>query len=709
MRRGGWGAWLAIAAAIASATACDQLFGIDERPLLSQTDAGDATTGSDAPGGDDSSMDASTGDTASSDGDATTGDSASGDGTADASGEGATDSPSSDAPACTGPTLYVSTKGKDSNPGCDPGNPKSTIASALAAAGSGDAGVTTIEVCAGTYMANSLTLQSSVSLLGGYGCTVVPWTRTATYGYPTFDPTNLTTLEVTSTSTSGATLTITEPGATGTVDGFTIQGQLTGTISTTAAAIRVTGASAPTISNDHLIGGGTTYSVTTSDPTPASAGLVVDDGATPLVTMDTIEGGSGTTAAGSGTGSVGVYATGANGPLTLTGCTVHGGSGRATGPSGSGSQGMLLNGSAAGIAYTIESSAIQGGTGSTATCASGCRATRGLYLFTGTATLVFTNNAIEGGDLIHNTSGSVTGTDCPHGVESLVSGTVTVTGNRIYGGRCNLSSPANIASFFGLYVGGGATLVATDNMIHMGTSTIAQGGAALGGNSLPAPRIVHNTLIGGPTTGGLAGALWLQGNTTGAVVQNNILAGSGDAPQASGLLLSCPADGGPFALASFENNLVFGATSGLLQWSNCNGNPSYATVDAMTAELNSVQAGTASGNVTVNSSCGTDSGCVTTSNCATQAACLGTVFEGFDSSTNLGYANLFPASLFAGTCPDASAPPSGNGWPLAAPPPCLVARSGLNDSNTVTKDLYGNCRSTAGPTMGAAEYVGACH
>jgi hypothetical protein len=223
-----------------------------------------------------------------------------------------------------------------------------------------------------------------------------------------------------------------------------------------------------------------------------------------------------------------------------------------------------------------------------------------------------------------------------------------------------------------------------------------------------APRIVHNTLIGGTSTGSTVAPLWLENGTTGAVVENNILAGSGGAPQTAGLLLSCPADAGPFILAAFRENLVFGTTSAMLQWSNCNGNASYPTVDAMQAELNSLQASTASGNLTVSSSCGTDTGCVTIAGCASQALCLPIIFNNFDVSS-LGYTNLFPAQLFAGTCPTATPPSMGNGWALAAMPLCLVARSALNDSSTVSKDLYGNCRSTTAPSMGAAEFTGTCH
>ncbi|MGD0523486.1 MAG: hypothetical protein ABSE49_00005, partial [Polyangiaceae bacterium] len=667
-------------------------------------DAGDATTGADAPGGDTSSADAAgpdadadgtvPGDTGASDG-------LLGEGATDSSGDGA-----NDAATCTGSTLYVSTKGADSNSGCDPAHPKLTIAGAITTAGA--TGATIIQVCAGTYAADSLTVSTNVVLMGGYACkTTAPWTRTATYGYPTFDTTNQTILQVATTSTTGATLTLEGSGG---VDGFTIQGQATGSINTTAAAVRVTGAVSPTITNDQLLGGGTTYTGTGTDPTPASAGLVVDDGASPVVAMDLIEGGTGSTPAGEGTGSAGVYATGANGTLTIRGSTIRGGSGKNTGPSGSGSQGLLLNGSAGGVMYTVESSAVYGGTGTTGVCANGCRATRGLYLNTGTATLVVSGDSIEGGDVTANPNGSTTGTDCPHGVEVLALGSVTVTGSRIYGGRCNTTSSASGASLFGLYVSGGATLVATNNMIHMGASDIPHGGGALGLAGNTGAHVVHNTLIAGTSTSSTVASLWLQAGATGAVVDNNILAAAGGMPNSTGLLLSCAADGGPSPLASFQYNLLFGTTTGLLQWSNCNGNADFSTVDALTAQINgSFQPGTATGNVTVSASCtsdaGTDSGCRVLSGCMNQSTCLTSVFEGFDSAS-LGYANLFPGTLFAGTCPTASSPPSGNGWSIAATPPCAVAKSGMNDSATVTTDLYGNCRTNA--TMGAAEYSGAC-
>jgi hypothetical protein len=244
-------------------------------------------------------------------------------------------------------------------------------------------------------------------------------------------------------------------------------------------------------------------------------------------------------------------------------------------------------------------------------------------------------------------------------------------------------------------------------MIHMGTSSIAHGAAALAVNGASAPRILHNTLIGGPTAGALSGALWLESSTTGAIVENNVLAGAGGAPQGSGLLMSCAGDAGSGFVSSFQNNLVFATTSGLMQWENCNGNAAYTTIDAMTAELQSTQIGaTVGGNVTIAASCGTDSGCVANALCTSQGNCLAAVFDGFDTAS-YGYANLYASPFFVGACPATTSPTKGDGWPLAASPPCKVAHSTKNDSNVVPQDLYGNCRSQTAPSMGAAEYLGA--
>jgi len=616
----------------------------------------------------------------------------------------------SDAPLCGTTTLYVSTTGSDANPGCMSA-PKKTIAAAIAAAKTAGT-VTTIEVCTGTYSTPPLTLDVGVSLLGGFDCTL--WQRTSTYGYPVFDGMNATTLAYelpdAGPTPVGTTLTVTGP-IHPTIDGFTISGPSSGSFSTTSGAVLVSGGSSPTLSNDQLQGGGTTYTNTgTGDPTPATAGVVVTNSATPTITADVIRGGSGTTKAGAGNGSVGVYADGTNGNVAIDGCTIHGGTGQAiVGGTGTGSSGVVIEPSVGtGPTYTIHGSAIDGGSGQ-----NGTRATRGVYADSGgNAALVLQSSSVDGGDEVNNPNGATTGVLCPKGVEFLAGGSVTATGNRIYGGRCNIPTPQNSASLYGLFVGGSATAVVENNMIHMGTSTIPHGAGALVLGTTAGARIVHNTLIAGPAGAASIGALWLQNGATSAVIENNILAASGGAPTATGLLVSCPSGTGVTSVQSFQNNLVFGTTSGLMQWETCNGAASYGSIDAVDAELVATQPGvTAKNNLTLAPSCttdaGVDSGCILTPSCTSQGACLTTVFSGFDTAS-LGYANLFPTTgSFAGQCP-ALAPPSGYGWYLAATPPCALAHSTLNDSMTVPLDLYGNCRTSAATSIGAAQYVGTC-
>jgi hypothetical protein len=671
---------------------CSGILGIDD---VYPWDGGDASQ-ADGAGGDVASMDAES---------------------------GTTDTGGQDATPCSGPTMYVSvTTGMDSNPGCSSGAPKKTLAATFAAAKAAGT-VTTIEVCAGSYPEDPLTLDFPVSLLGGYACS--DWTRSTTYGYPSFDPTNETTVAYAGPVTSvspGATLTVTGTALTSStiVDGFTLQGPASGSFSTTGAAVLVSGGSSPTLSNDQLQGGGAAYTgVGTGDPTPGSAGIVVNDSASPGIKADLVSGGSGTTGAGAGNGSAGFYADGTNGDVTIQGSTIHGGTGQATGPTGTGSTGVLIE-TATGTSpvYTVETSRIDGGYGQGTT-----RATRGLYVDTGgSATLDLKSCFVEGGDEVNDSGGATTGTLCPHGVEFVAKGNVNVTGNRIYGGRCNIPSPDNQASLYGLYVTGGAVLVAENNMIHMGTSGVSHEAAALGIAGTTGDVIRHNTLVAGPSTGSATvAALWIENGVTGAVIENNILAASGLAPDSTGFLLSCPADAGTNAIQSFQYNLVFAQTFGLMQVQNCGATATYTSVDAMDAALVSMQPGiTAVGNLTFAPSaavCGGDSGCIAFASCASQATCLTSVFAGFDVNS-YGYLNLFPAAAaadagldaatpFVGSCP-ALQPPSGDGWPIAATPPCLLARSGDNDSATVAQDLYGNCRSTTAPTMGAAEYAGTC-
>jgi hypothetical protein len=618
------------------------------------------------------------------------------DSSVDSSVEGAVESAvadtSGDAPLCTGPTIYVAPTGSDSNPGCLKTAPKKTIGAAIAAA-STVASVTTIQVCKGTYNENPLTLTTATSLKGGFGCGA--WARTATYGYPTFDGTNATIIQNAAASASGATLTLSGNGVTSAVvvDGLTVLGATSGTTSGSVSAVVIASGAAPTLSNSELTGGSLT-----APAGNASVGVSVTTGSSPTITNNKINGGSGIVPPTStliGHASIGILADGTSPSVQILANLVDGGSGTGSNPSAGGSIAMEFNGATTtpGTAFTVRGNALFGGTGTSV----GGAPSAGLFVG-GTASLTLDSNSIDGG-------GGASGVNCSSGVVVQATGALLVTGNRIYAGNCGLT---NLAAPFGLLVTGPvASAVVYDNMIHAGTTASATSinSSAIILNSVTGVDIRHNTLIAGTR----AQAVWLNAGASGIKIVNNILAGAGTDV---GLYLTpCPGgDAGPPTLASFENNLVFGTSAGLLKWNGCLGGAAYGTIDAMTAELLATQTGaTVQGNVTLASTCttdaGTDSGCIVSAGCTTPQTCLTTLFGGWDVAS-LGYKNLFPSMPFAGACPIKMAPPEGNGWTLGVTPlpPCAVTRSSVDDHGLtgLGVDLYGNCR-TSTPSMGAEE------
>jgi hypothetical protein len=639
---------------------CDSIFGIEQgQPLPGSVEAGvDASV--------DSSLDSSL----------------------DSAAESSAPDTSGDAPPlCTGPIIYVAPTGSDSYPGCVHTAPKKTIGAAIAAA-SAVSTVTTIEVCRGTYNENPLLVTTATALKGGYSCGT--WLRTANYGYPMFDNTNTTVIQNANVTLSGATLTVSGTGVTSAVvvDGFTIFGATSGTTSGPVPALVTASGAAPTISNNELTGGSLT-----APAGNASIGVQVLSGSTPTITNNRINGGSGiipVTSHEIGHASDGIFVDGTSTSVQILANAINGGSGVAANASAGGSVGIeLLGVGMPGPSYTVRGNAIVGGTGTSM----GAGATLGVYVG-GTASLTLDSNSIDG-------EGGTTGVYCSTGVTSLATGALSITANRIYGGNCALSTPAPT---FGLLITGPTTsTVVYNNMIHGGTSTnlTTFASAAILLYSVAGADIRHNTLVGGT----MAGGVWLNTGTTGAKVVNNILAGSG---ADAGLVITvCPSpDAGLPSLAAFQNNLVFGTTQGLFKWNFGCAGATYATIDAMTAELLATETGAAvQGNVTLASTCGTDSGCIVSAGCTTPQTCLTTLFGGWDVAS-LGYKNLFPTAPFAGACPTKMAPPEGTGWTLAVTPlpPCAVTRSSLDDHGLtgLGVDLYGNCR-TSTPSMGAEE------
>ena len=551
--------------------------------------------------------------------------------------------------------------------------------------------MTGIQVCKGVYNENPIVVTTPTSLSGGYSCTT--WTRTATYGFPTFDGTNATVLQNAAATVSGSTLLLTGSAMTSAVvvDGFTVLGATSGPTTNAAVAINVSGGAAPTLSNNQLSGGSLT------GPTGiASAGLFALTGGAPTVVNNKINGGSGiipVTSSEIGYASEGIFSDGTGPGFTIANNVIDGGSGAASNPTGSGSIALNLIGptTGPGPAYVVKGNAISAGTGTSTSAQS----TAGVFV-SGTASLVLASNGIDGG-------GGATGVNCSFGVDVQSTGATTITGNRIYGGSCAAAAGAT----YGLALRAGSGAVVFDNMIHAGTSasTSGAGSAAIQIAGANAVDIRHNTLLAG--TGSPSPQAIVASETSGTTIANNILAGAG---ADLGLnVVECPDAGAP-ALQAFQNNLVFGTTAGLYRSPTCAGSVAYTTIDAMTAALLATQSGaTVSGNVTIASSCttdaGTDSGCVVAAACTTPQSCLTSFFGGWDAAS-YGYKNLFPATPFAGACPTVSLPPAGNGWTIEAttPQPCKVTKSSLDDMamTGLGADLYGNCRS-ATPTMGAEE------
>jgi hypothetical protein len=682
--------WVHAAIAVTLLAGCDALFGIQDGQPASAGSGVDASVEAAVEAGVEASVDGSS------------------DSNAEATVEASTDSGGADAPTCAGPTIYVSVStGSDSNPGCTNTAPKKSIAAAIAAASASAGAVTSIEVCKGVYNEIPLALQSATSLLGGYSCT--SWTRTATYGYPTFDGTNGTVIQNAAVGTSAVTLYVTGAAVTSStlVDGFTILGATSGVTSTSVVAVHVTGGAAPTLSNNQLTGG----SLTVPNQI-GSIGVNLFQGGNPTIRNNKINGGSGTvppTSSDTGHASVGIQTDGTSTSVQIIDNVINGGSGAALNTTADGSCAAVLQGPGTstgnGPTYTVRGNTITAGTGTS----TGGTATLGLF-FTGVETAVVASNSIDGG-------GGTTGMRCGIGLLTQITGTATITGNRIYGGNCNTASTVNTAPVGLKVVGPGTTAFVYDNMIHSGTATndpTYGPTAILLAGLLTGTTIRHNTLVSGTSNGVEGQALWLDVGTSGSTVVNNILAGTSTNWGVN--ISQCPADAGTPALAAFENNLIFGTTGGLVKWASpCYGGVGYATIDSATASLVATQTGaTIGGNVTIASSCttdaGTDSGCVVSAGCTSPSACLTTFFSGWDVPS-LGYKNLFPTTPFAGSCPTPGAPPTslppaGNGWTIAASPapPCKVTRSSVADG-TVTGDgvdLYGNCR-TSTPSMGAEE------
>ena len=584
-------------------------------------------------------------------------------GGADATHDGAGGDSALDAPAHTAIVYVSAASGSDANDGLSTAHPKKTIVAALGAAASLGPGVA-VEVCAGLYAETKLVVTGAVSLLGGYDCT--SWTRSPTYGYPTFNPSAVSVIHNASAATQAATVLVSGAAAKALVDGFTIDG-------------------APS-----LLG--------------TTSGVHVIDQATPALTNLQVTGGGG--AGGTlGAGSVGILADAASAP-TIEGCSVSGGTGSGT----IGSMGVGLSTTGKPV---VAGSWIRGGTG---TCAPApCTGALGMnVLATMTGTALY-GDVIDGTDAagdvdnsvgiaiggaslpvdvvtcdIRGGTGSTPATASVGVVVSAAGATVRLIADRIYGGS-RTGTDVGTAGVIATTVG---TIQIVDTYVHGGDVPTGAGstsaGVEIGGTG---SVVAFDTIY----TGGWAGeAIVLTSGTTGAVVSDSLLLGA-DSSDVAILATACSG-----MIQSIDHTAFANFDTGLYECET--GTGTSAAVTSVTGLAALFPSASSDRIVETQSACSTagDSAyCVPTPACpGTATSCLPALFGASWTTSDDGYGGLFTSKATL----DGGAPLGG--WTLATGTSCLLAHGGIPISGIAT-DAFGTTRS-ATPTMGAAEYTAPC-
>ena len=566
---------------------------------------------------------------------------------------------SSDGPG-PGHIVYVSTAGSDSNDGTLASAPKKTIAQALQRAQS--ISPVEVHVCAGVYSESGLTLAQSIPLLGGYNCTT--WMRTMTYGYPTFDKANVSTIDNANAGAQAATLVIAD-GVTGAgrVDGFAIAGA--SSFAGTTFGVQTMGSAAPLLSNDTVTGGGGTG----TGSNPGSVAVLISSGS-PEVADCVISGGGGTGSVGSAGMSIAT-----TGTPNVHDDIITGGTGTT----------MVQTNSLAAVAITVGSSV------------TGADALRNLTLIG--ADPGFTAGGSTVGILVAGTGVSVDVQSCyidggsgngastlSAGVELATSGgTVRLLADRIYGGARGGATSSTLGV---LGISSGA-LDVENCEIHAGSLTAASVGAELSaGVSITAatsPTFVEDTIYSGAGTGiGVS----IASGVTGVVVQDVLFAGG--APHTDSVAIGTASCSGQLAKldhSAFVNfDSVYGCGSNLSTLTT-----SFSTIGTLTGV-------STTGDFLIPSPFGgCDADCIADGQCpGAPGTCLPTVF-GPSWTSDDGVTGLYQG---APTGTDAAA--TFAGWTLAPDTFCALVHGGTPVSG-VTTDLFGQTRSTTTPTIGAFE------
>jgi hypothetical protein len=559
--------------------------------------------------------------------------------------------------------VYVSAAtGSDSNSGFTPTSPKQTLVAAVAAAEALDGGVE-VHACAGTYNETALSLTSSVSLRGAYDCTT--WTRTATFGFPTFDGVNATHVGNASPASQAQTLVVQAGVSSATlIDGLEVVGAPALASTTTGILVR-----GNALLTDLIISGGGGRSPTTF----GSLALQIAGAGAPEVRNCAINGGSGT----GSTGSAGIYIDSSGQPF-VHGNVVSGGHGTAVG-NGTATWGIDIASSAVGanaltdnIVAACDSPGVEG-------FSVGVRVT-------GADASV----DIVGSQILGCTGTGDGGTS--FGIQVNAPGAaVRILEDRVFGGVRSGSSPFTAA----IDVVSAGSIAIHNSELHAGEATgtsPAADGIEMG--AVASPSIDDDTIYAGANAGT---AVVLLAGSSGVHLTDTLLLSAGPGQARAAVF----AQGCAGIVATLDHNVFVNQGGPLFTCNPQDGGPTattttlaglYALFPSTTAfdDLEYAETTVCNG--------GEDGGCVASTACpGSTSACLGellgTSFSADDGVTG----------LFSSPAPDGGA--IVGGWTLAPGAPCAIARGGTPVSGIET-DLYGATRNGTAPTIGATEVSG---
>lgn len=575
----------------------------------------------------------------------------------------AADAESAASEAAVGGVVYVSPNGADANTGLSQLSPKRTIASALAEARTLP-GLPEVHVCAGNYSETKLLISQDVVLEGAYDCAT--WTRTASYGFPTFDGANTTTIQNAAVTEQTPTLIVTGAVTSGTlVDGFVIAGGTSQSLN--VLGIHIASGASPLLKNDVVAGGAGSGGTTAT----GSVGILVDGTSAPEITACAIDGGS-----GSGLeGSIGVDLN-TTGAVNLHDATVSGGSGTFAAPSSN----FVTIGVRVRASLPTSTPLLQLViTGSGSNGANG--RTVGLYV---------DGTGVSAGIAVCDISGGTSSVQSFGVYVTASGGTVELVDDRIYGGV----SKATAGQTYGVYASSAGALLVANSMVHAGTVPSGVGSYAVGIDvtSVASPAIAFDTIYTGPAAGT---AIALNAGVTAALLTDNLLVGSDSGLGSFGVATTACS-----GVVSTLDHTAFANCPALYQ---CPPGDGGTTLAATVAEL-ALDLGVpaTAGDVVLQGTCSGASGCAVVPACpASGEACPSALFG--TTWTGDGVSSLFPADFADGG-------PANSDWALAPGSPCALTKGGLPVMN-ITTDIDGRLRNGSTPTIGAVEYAGlvACH